>query len=73
MLCVPQQLLRSNSGVFFKHIVVSDLSKKRDVEIPPGSLLSTAPLDVVHDPEVDVVIEVTRGTRGLGRKGVVRR
>ena len=41
-------------------ILVRDKVKKRSVEIPPG-LLTTNPSDILHNPAVDIVVELMGG------------
>ncbi|WP_164670891.1 homoserine dehydrogenase [Virgibacillus doumboii] len=53
-------------GVLVKRILVSDMSKERDVRVDSG-LLTATPEDVLNDPEIDIIIEVMGGiddTRG---------
>ena len=52
--------------VRIKKILVKNLNKDRDVEVPEGKL-TLNPADVLNDPEIDVIIEVMGGideTRG---------
>ena len=43
-----------------KRILVRDLSKKRDFDVPQH-LLTTDPQQVITDPEIDIIIEVVGG------------
>lgn len=43
-----------------KKILVKDLNKARGIEVP-ASLLTTNENDILHDPDIDVVIEVMGG------------
>ncbi|MEW9677297.1 homoserine dehydrogenase [Lentibacillus sp. L22] len=47
-------------GVEVKKVLVRDLEKARDVQVDP-SYLTTDPDEVVHNPEIDVVVEVMGG------------
>lgn len=46
-------------GVNVKRILVRDIEKERDVQTQTD--LTTEPNDVLHDPEIDVVVEVMGG------------
>mmetsp|Transcript_26932 Transcript_26932/g.72611 ORF Transcript_26932/g.72611 Transcript_26932/m.72611 type:complete len:484 (-) Transcript_26932:471-1922(-) len=46
----------------FSKICVSDTSKPRDFELPPGCELTTSVEDVLNDDAVELVIEVMGGT-----------
>ncbi|MFB6467534.1 homoserine dehydrogenase [Cytobacillus sp. Hz8] len=53
--------------VVIKKILVKDVNKERAVEVP-ASVLTNHPDEIIHNPEIDVVIEVMGGienTRGL--------
>ncbi|HKK18783.1 MAG TPA: homoserine dehydrogenase [Opitutales bacterium] len=55
-------------------IVVKDLARRREVEVP-ASLLTTDPSRVVDNPEVDIVCELMGGTRealDLSRRALKR-
>lgn len=52
--------LRTGSTVEISRVAVRNLSKERDVEIPPA-LFTNDPHLVVKDPEVDIVVEVIGG------------
>lgn len=65
------EILRENAGAIrsslnvefaFASICVSDVSKKRDFELPPGCKLTSNVNDVLDDPSVEVVVEVMGGT-----------
>lgn len=47
-------------GVNVKGVLVRNLDKTRDVQIDP-TYLTTDPNDILHNPEIDVVIEVMGG------------
>lgn len=47
-------------GVDVKRVLVRDLDKARDVEVD-RTYLTTNPNDVLHNPEIDVVVEVMGG------------
>ncbi|MEN1968098.1 homoserine dehydrogenase [Lentibacillus sp. N15] len=47
-------------GVEVKKVLVRDLEKARDVQVDPA-YLTTDPNDVLHNPEIDVVVEVMGG------------
>ena len=42
-------------------ISVRDKSKKRDFTLPPGCELTTDPMEIVNDDEIDLVVEVMGG------------
>ncbi|ALC82249.1 MULTISPECIES: homoserine dehydrogenase [Bacillus] len=46
--------------VSVKKVLVKDIHKDRDVNLPKEAL-TTEPYDVIHDPEIDVIIEVIGG------------
>jgi homoserine dehydrogenase len=48
--------------VVVKKILVQDLHKTRPVDVDPV-LLTSSPADILHDPEIDVVIEVMGGVK----------
>jgi homoserine dehydrogenase len=48
--------------VVVKKILVQDLYKTRPVDVDPV-LLTSSPADILHDPEIDVVIEVMGGVK----------
>jgi homoserine dehydrogenase len=48
--------------VVVKKILVQDLHKTRPVEVDP-TLLTSSPSDILHDKEIDVVIEVMGGVK----------
>jgi len=50
---------RAGKKIIVKSGVVKNLSKKRGVDIP----LSTNPLDVVDDPDIDIVVELMGGVQ----------
>lgn len=68
------RLLRANGPLFVerwglhpwpKRILVRSLDKPRQVDVP-AELLTTDPWEIVHDPEIDVVVELIGG-RELAR------
>lgn len=63
-LCRNHALLEARCKIPFlvKKIAVSDLSKKRDTEVP-AELLTDDWHDVVNDPEIDIIIELIGGTK----------
>jgi len=50
---------RTGKSIILKWIAVRDLKKSR--QIPEGTKLTADPMDIVNDPEVQVVIEVIGG------------
>lgn len=52
---------RAGAAIEVKRILVRDLHKKRPVKIDRQQL-TTDPRDILHDPEIDVVVEVIGGT-----------
>lgn len=54
---------RTGLPMQIKSIVVRDLEKERLVDVP-NELLTTDPLQVVSDPEIDIVVEVMGGIEG---------
>lgn len=51
---------RAGAQIEIKKILVRDPGKKREVEVYPG-LLTTNPWEILHDPEIDVIIELLGG------------
>ncbi|MBI2867235.1 MAG: homoserine dehydrogenase [Chloroflexi bacterium] len=51
---------RAGSSLDLRSVLVRDLAKARDVEVPPG-ILTTDPRNVIAGPAVDVVVEVMGG------------
>ncbi|MEM9161285.1 MAG: homoserine dehydrogenase, partial [Verrucomicrobiota bacterium] len=49
------------SGIEVTRIAVRDLNKKRDFEFDP-SQLTTDPMSIANDPDVDVICELMGGT-----------
>ncbi|WP_404452256.1 homoserine dehydrogenase [Virgibacillus necropolis] len=47
-------------GVNVKRVLVRDLEKERDVQLAQTAL-TTDPNDVLHDPDIDVIVEVMGG------------
>ena len=66
---VAATLLRKNSPVsdvigrpvMLKKVLVRDLSRSRDIDLPPG-LLTTNAEDILADPEIHIMVEVMGGT-----------
>lgn len=52
-------------------ISVRDKSKKRDFELPAGCELTTDPMEIVNDDEIDLVVEVMGGV-DLAKEVVVQ-
>ena len=55
-------MLRPYSGISVAYIVVRDVSRKRDFEIPPGCVVTDDVEVVLTDSTVDVVVELMGGT-----------
>eukprot|EP01066_Platyproteum_vivax_P010403 Platyproteum_vivax@DN4647_c0_g1_i2.p1 len=55
------KLLENHSSCEFKTIVVSNLQKKRDVEVPKGCKLSTNVEDLLSDDSLELIVEVAGG------------
>jgi len=53
-------LRRTGKEIVIRTVAVRDPSKPRS--LPPGTLLTTDPMDIVRDPEVQVVVELMGGT-----------
>ena len=47
--------------VRLRKVLVRDISRSRDVELPPG-LLTTNAEDILDDPEIDILVEVMGGS-----------
>jgi len=66
---VAATLLRKNSpvsdvtgrSVMLKKVLVRDLSRPRDIDLPPGLLTADAE-DILADPDIHIVVEVMGGT-----------
>ncbi len=56
-----QRRLGGQTRIVVEHIAVRDLNKKRAVDTA-GIKITTNPLDVVNDPNVDIVVELMGGT-----------
>jgi len=56
-----ERRLGGNTTIVVEHIALRDLNKKRAVDTA-GIKLTTNPLDVVNDPNVDIVVELMGGT-----------
>lgn len=50
----------SDHRFVLEKVVVRDITKKRDVSVPPG-ILSSDPRDILDNPDIDTVIEVIGG------------
>ena len=50
----------SNSNIEISKILVSDVNKKRDIEVPK-SLLTTDAAEILNDPDIDVIVELIGG------------
>ncbi len=48
---------RAGGPIIVRRVLVSDLTKRRDVSVPPD-MLTTDPEVVIGDPEIDVVVEL---------------
>ncbi len=55
------KLLNKRADIKFKKIAVSNISKNRGLSDLDQNLLTTEPLDVVNDPDVQVIVEVMGG------------
>lgn len=53
------RLLNETSGIVLKRVAVRDMDKKRAVKAP--CLITSNPMDLVDDPEIEVIIEVMGG------------
>ena len=51
---------RAGAQIEIKKILVRNLEKKRTVEADSG-LLTTNPWEILHDPEIDVIVELIGG------------
>lgn len=51
---------RSGVKLEVRRVAVRDLSRKRSVELPAGTI-TVDPFEVVNDPEIDIVVEVMGG------------
>lgn len=56
-------LIRERTGrdICIKTVLVRDMSKKRAVPLPSGVLLTDKADDLIHDPAIDVVVELMGG------------
>lgn len=52
---------RVGQPVTLSRVLVRDISRPRDVELPPGTLTTDAG-DILDDPEIDIVVEVMGGS-----------
>lgn len=59
------QLLQGNPNFEIRRIAVRDLSRKRETELT-GCQLTTDPMELVNDPEIQVIIEVAGGISPVG-------
>ena len=50
----------SNSKIEISRILVSDVNKKRDIAVPK-EILTTNPDEIIHNPEIDIVVELIGG------------
>ncbi len=53
------RLLNETAGIVLKKVAVRDPAKKRSIDAP--CLISANPMDLVDDPEIEVIIEVMGG------------
>ncbi len=50
----------SNCDIAVKKILVSDIHKKRDIQVPP-SMLTQDPSEIIDSPDIDIVVELLGG------------
>ena len=74
---VVEMLTRFSSSISIAYIVVREIGRKRDFEIPPGTIVTNRLADVLEDESVDTVVELMGGVdnawelvRHCLRKGV---
>jgi homoserine dehydrogenase len=65
------RLLSGNAGwirrrvgrdIVLKTVLVRDLAKPREADLPPDTVLTTRPSDITADPDIDIVVELMGGT-----------
>ena len=52
---------RTGRDIAIRAVLVRDPSKAREVPLPAGATLTTAPERLVNDPEIDVLVELMGG------------
>lgn len=67
ILTAKKAYFEKEIGVSFqiRKIAVKNLRKKRSFKVKPG-LLTDRPLEIIRDPEIDVVVELIGGTQEAG-------
>ncbi len=53
---------RLGRAIALKTVLVRDLSRTREVRLPPDTVLTTRPADLTADPDIDIVVELMGGT-----------
>jgi len=53
---------RVGRDIVLKTVLVRDLGKPREADLPPDAVLTTRPSDIVADPDIDIVVELMGGT-----------
>lgn len=57
-----EQLTGGATGIQVAKMVVRDLKKKRDFDVPPGCIVTDNYQDILQDDSIDMVVEVMGGT-----------